>query len=224
MATVIAPPEERIAEQSEQRLLLGAVEWDTYQAISKALTGRHVRLTYDRGTLEFMTISSTHGNLRWLLGRLVWALAEEFGLPLRGFGDMTCDRQDLERGVEPDECFYLVNEPQIRNREAIDLTRDPPPDLMLEIDVSRSSRRRIEICAAMGVPEVWQLGGETIRVHQLGPAGQYVLTAESRYFPGIRVAELITFVNRRTEMDEMSLVRAFREWVRQLITANPPPK
>src|SRR5437899_1486344 len=84
------------------RFLLRALDWQTYRTISGALKGRHVRLTYDRGNLELMTISGTHGNCSRLLGRFVFVLAEEYDLTIRSFGDMTCDREELDRGVEPD--------------------------------------------------------------------------------------------------------------------------
>ena len=195
--------------------MLGAVDWETYQAISRALTGRHLRLTYDRGNLELMTISGNHGTCSRLLGRLIFVLAEEFSLPIRSCGDMTCDREDLERGVEPDESFYLANEPLVRDKEDVDLTTDPPPDLVVEIDISRSSRRRLAIYAAMRVPEVWQYDGETLRVYLLGPDGQYQVCEGSRHFPGLPIAQLADFMRRRTEMDEVSLVRLFRQWVRE---------
>jgi Uma2 family endonuclease len=222
MATVSPPIEEAAQAPSEQRFLLRAVDWKTYRAISRALEGRHLRLTYDRGNLEFMTISSTHGNYSRLLGRLIFVLAEEYGLPISSFGDMTCDREDLDRGAEPDECFYLENEPRIRGREEIDLTTDPPPELIVEIDISRSSRNRLSIYAAMGVPEVWQFNGETLRVHQRGADGQYAVSDHSRHFPSLPVGELSAFLHRRTQMDEVSLVRSFRAWVRDHLARNPP--
>ena len=76
----------------DERFLLRAVDWQAYRKISEALSGHHVRLTYDRGNLEFMTISYAHGNLGRLLGRLIVVLTEELALPIRSCGDMTCDR------------------------------------------------------------------------------------------------------------------------------------
>src|SRR5262249_35137491 len=87
-----------------QRFLLWAISWQSYRAISDALTGHHVHLAYDRGRLEFMTISRSHANYGRLLGRFVFVLAEELHLPISSCGDMTCSREDLERSVELDEC------------------------------------------------------------------------------------------------------------------------
>lgn len=202
---------------AEQRFLLRAVDWPTYQTISKALTGRHVRLTYDQGNLEFTTISYARGNCSRLIGHFIAVLTEESNLPLHGNGDMTCDREDLDRGVEPDESFYIVNEPLIRGKTEIDLTIDPPPDLILEVDISRDSRSRLGIYAALRVPEVWRFDGQTLFVHRLGADGNYALADRSRYFPQVPLEDLVAFIHRRTEMDENSLIREFRAWLRQQI-------
>src|SRR5262249_38374776 len=143
----------------EQRFRLGAVDWTTYRKISDALTGRHVRVTYDRGNLELMTISSKHGSCSRLSARLVQVLTEECGLPIYSCGDMTCDREDLDRGLEPDEGFYIENASRVRNKEQIDLTVDPPPDLAVEVDISRSSKSRLPVYAALRLPEVWRYDG-----------------------------------------------------------------
>jgi Uma2 family endonuclease len=217
MASAPAPPQEHAPVPPEQRFVLGATDWQTYQAISNALKGRHVRLTYDRGNLELRTISGKHGNCSRLLGRFVFVLAEEFNLTVRSFGDMTCDSEELDRGVEPDESFYLTNEPRVRDKEEINIGVDPPPDLMVEIDIRRSSKTRMSIYAAMRVPEVWQFDGQNIYVWHLRPGGQYVLSSTSQYFPSLPVQEIATFLQQRLQTDEVSLVGSFRAWVREQI-------
>jgi Uma2 family endonuclease len=215
MTTVLSTATERVVPPVEPRFLLRGADWETYQAVGHALSGRHVRLTYDRGNLEFMTISPLHRHLSRLLGRLIVVLTEEFRLPIRSFGDMTCGREDLDRGLEADECFYIVHEPQIRGREEIDLATDPPPDLAVEIEVTRSARDRMAIYSAIEVPEVWRTDGETVTFLRRQPDGRYVSTGTSQYFPGITAAEIAAWLKRRTEMDENSLVEAFRRWVRE---------
>ncbi len=217
MATVEAPANHHARIPVEQRFVLPAVDWTTYQAISKALTGRHVRLSYDGENLEFMTISPTHGNYSRLLGRFVVVLTEEAGLPLKSFGDMTCEREGVGQGLEPDECFYITNEPSVRENERIDLTFDPPPDLALEIDISRSSRDRMVIYAALQVPEVWRFNGDKLVACGLGEDGRYSTVDHSRYFPKVPVAELANFLKRRAQTDENTLVGRFRAWARQQV-------
>lgn len=217
MTTVVSLPEGQAHVPIEQRFVLPAVDWATYQKISDALAGRHVRLTYDGDNLEFMTISPIHARYSRLICRMIVVLTEEMGLPIASFGDMTCDRQDVRKGLEPDECFYLGNEPRIRDRETIDLSSDPPPDLAVEVEVTRSSRDRMDIYAKLRVPEVWRFDGQSLRISQLDPNGNYVATNQSLHFPNIPLSELTSFVQRRTEMDENSLLRSFRAWVQQTL-------
>src|SRR5438874_543527 len=130
MATVELPVEKKVVPRSGdavQRFVFGDVDWAAYQALSKAFGERHVRLAYDGERLEIMTVSWLHDRLRWLLGRLLAPLTEELGLPLRSCGSPTMDREDVDRALEPDACFYVENEPLIRDRDQIDLASDPPP-------------------------------------------------------------------------------------------------
>jgi len=205
-----------VSEPHEQRLLIRDLDWSRYRQISGALTGRHVRLTYDRGNLEFMTISSAHAHLSRLLAQFVIVLTEELGLPRRSFGDMTCDREDLDRGLEPDECFYITNEAAVRDREQIDLEVDPPPDLMIEVDLSPPGRNRPSIYAALGVPEVWRCNGDEVSVSVLTQDCRYAETDFSQCIPPLRPKELGAFLKRRNDIDETSLMREFRAWARNL--------
>lgn len=222
MSTVIsAPPVERKRDRlrHEQRLVLHGVDWATYRAVSDAFGPRHVRFSYDRGRMELMTKSQLHGMLSRLIARLITILTEELGLPLSSCGDMTCDREDLERGVEPDECFYITNAPVILGKEQVDLTSDPPPDLGVEVDISYSSYSRLGIYAALRVPEVWRYESETLIFYRLAADGQYQIAERSLYFPFLVAADLAAFLNRRPEMDENALAKEFRTWVREQIAS-----
>jgi Uma2 family endonuclease len=199
-----------------QRFVLYGVDWATYRKLDDLLTGHRVKFMYDRGYLE-TTTSSIHGKFSRLLGRFVAVLTEELELSLGSYGDMTCDREDLERGIQPDECYYIMNEPRVRGRGQIDLATDPPPDLAIEIDISRSSGRRLDVYAALRVPEVWRFDGEALTFFQLGDDGRYTPAEHSRYFPLVTGADLVRFLRMHTQADENQLARLFREWVREQI-------
>ncbi len=198
----------------EQRFVLHDVSWSEYQRFADVLGERHLRLTFDRGSLEFMTLSLGHERYSNLLGRFVEVITEELDTPLLSGGSTTFGRADLERGIEPDQCYYLQNEPLVRDKDEIDLSIDPPPDLAIEVDVSRSSLNRMGIYAALRVPEVWRFDGETLRAFRFNKRGNYVEVARSGHFPFLSLAKIAEFLERRTEMDETSLVRSFRRWVR----------
>ena len=111
----------------------------------------------------------------------------------------------------------------MRDKDELDLNVDPTPDLALEIDISRSSLNRMGIYAAIRVPEVWRYDGQKIRVYQLSADGQYVETERSLHFPFLPMREVEAFLMRRTQMDETSLVRLFRAWVREQIAKGWQP-
>src|SRR5439155_7308631 len=106
----------------------------------------------------------------------------------------TFQREDLDRGFEPDECFWIAHEPQMRARPDYDSMRDPPPDLTIEIEVTRSSLNRVELFARLGVPEVWRFDGTALHIHVLKPDGAYSKVGQSQAFPVIRIPEIVPFL------------------------------
>lgn len=207
----------------EQRFILTGVDWPTYTRLLRALSGRPgVRLTYDRGSLEVMTLSHEHEILSYLGGRLIDALTEELGLPVKGGRSTTFRRQRRRRGLEPDACWWIQNEHLVRGRTEIDLRRDPPPNLALEIDVTHSSLDRLAIYAALRVPEVGRWDGRSLLCYLLGADGRYQERPVSRAFPGLAVADVGRFLNLRGQVDDNAVVRDFRAWVRQRQGAGGP--
>ena len=225
MATLLESTEARVLAPAEQRFVFRGIDWAAYRRLADALDEQHVRLTYDGENLELMTVSRLHDKLSRLIARLLAALTEELDVPFDSAGSLTLDRADLSRALEPDECFYLDHEPLVRNKDEIDLAIDPPPDLAVEVDVSRSSLNRMTIYASLGVPEVWRLDVARLRVYRLGSDGTYAEVERSQYFPFLPPSEVVTFLNRRTEMDETRLVKTFRGWVREQMARGwqPPP-
>src|SRR5437588_11765498 len=155
---------------SGQRLVLGDVSWRSYERLLRVFDDRHLRITYDRGALEIMTLSPEHERFKCLLSYLVLVLVEELGWNMASFGSMTFKRKKRGRGLEPDECYWIQNEPLVRGKDKIDLRRDPPPDLVIEIDWTHSSLNRLGIFAALGVPEIWRYDGTVLHIHLLGSA------------------------------------------------------
>jgi len=118
-----------ICVPAEQRLRLSDVPWETYVLYSDGLGPRHIRVTYDRGEMEIMTVSGKHEHKKKLLGRLVEALTEEMAIDIVSKGSMTRRRKDLRRALEPDESYWVANEAKMRGREEFGLEVGPPPDL-----------------------------------------------------------------------------------------------
>jgi len=200
---------------SEQRILLHNVSWQTYETLLREFDERPIRLTYDRGDLEIMTLSHGHENYGKLTGRFVETLTEELNIAIHSGGSTTLKRELKKRGLEPDECYWIQNEPAMRGKKDFDQDNDPPPDLGIEIDITHSSLDRMAIYAALKVPEVWRFDGESFSVYRLGADGKYHLSKQSLAFPFLPLAEVLRFLRASDEQDETSLVRSFRRWVRE---------
>ena len=208
----------RQAVPERQSLVLEDVDWATYGRLLRAFAERPgVRLTYDRGRLEIMSPILGHDNVSRFLLLVIVTLAEELELPLLPGDSTTLRRRLRQRGTEPDECFWIANAHRLAGRQRIDLRRDPPPDLAVEVDVTSSSLKRLSIFAALGVPEVWRLDGDKLSFHVRGPRGGYRRAAYSRSFPQVTPADLLPFLEEaRKGGDQMPLIRRLRGWVRQL--------
>jgi Uma2 family endonuclease len=202
-----------------QCMLLENVSWETYERLLEEIGERPIHLTYDRGSLEFMTLSLGHEGYSCLLARFVDVLTEELNLPMKSRGSVTMKREDLKRGLESDHCFWIANEALMRGKHKYDPYSDPPPDLALEIDVSRSSIPRMPIYASLGIPEVWRHHADSLDVYALTSGGEYKRRKRSLAFPFLPFAELMQFLKDSETQDETSLIRSFRKWVRELIVA-----
>src|SRR5690349_10860660 len=154
---------ETLVQPSEERFVLRNVSWKTYEhLLADFAESRSPRLAYDRGTLEIMSPLPEHEELSHDLAMLVEIAAEARDLHIRGLGSTTFKRKDLKQGFEPDACFYIQNAEKMRGRARVDLAIDPPPDLVIEIEHSRSSINKLSIYAQIGVPEVWRHTGERL--------------------------------------------------------------
>jgi Uma2 family endonuclease len=197
-------------------LLLSNVDWQTYSRLLFIFAERPgVRLTYDRGELEIMSPLLEHDWDSDFLGVLVRELTDEMGLPVIGGGSVTIRRRRRQRGLEPDRCYWIANVPRIAGRRRLNLRTDPPPDLAIETDVTRSSLDRLRIYAALGVPEVWRLEGDTLTFHVLGADGTYASAAASRSFPLVTPADLMGFLQQARAGDQNPVLRQFRAWIQQ---------
>jgi len=204
--------------QPPPRFLLHEVSWETYLALRDAPENYNVRMTYDQGELEMMSPSMAHEHYARLLDRLIHVWTEELDLDIVSCGTMTCRREDLKRGFEPDNCYYVEHEARMRAKEELDLATDPPPDLAIEVEVSRGGRGKLKLYEAFGVPEAWRYDGTAIQVYQLGSDGRYASQSASRVFPGFPIAEVQRVLSQIGTASETALVKSFRRWVRDHAT------
>ena len=201
MASVVSLP--------EQKVILQNISWETYERLlaeHQENSGTH--FVFDNGRLEIMVLSSKHEKLSRTMAVLVEVLAEELGIDIANFGSTTFKNQALERGFEPDSSFYIQNEERVAGKEELDLTVDPPPDLIIEVDITSPSLNWFPIFAVFGVSEVWCYQNGQVTFYKL-EADKYVETKASIAFSNV-TSDLIT------KLVELSQQVKRTVWLRQV--------
>jgi Uma2 family endonuclease len=239
MSITALPPRYRVGERMIEALIqslpdlepgepmvLTGVSWPNYERllVERDRLRPGVRLTFDRGRLEIMTVSRMHERWKSVLARLVETLALAQRIPHVCSGNLTIRREDLERGLEPDVCYYVQNAARMIEMRELDLTRDPPFDLVIEAEYSNTIDRRLSLLDSLGVQEVWRYNGKLLRVMLRGAAGGYEEATVSRAFPQLPLTDLQRFLDRMGTTDDTTLAREFFEWAqRELVPlpANP---
>ncbi len=199
---------------SEQKVILHNVRWETYESLlADHVASSAPRFTYDRGELEIMSPSSQHEEYNRTISLFVEVLAEELNIDIRNLGSATFKREDLERGFEPDSCFYIQNEQQVTGKTRIDLNIDPPPDLVIEIDITSPSINKIPIYAHLRVPQVWRYDGNRVLILHLENDG-YSERDESAVLPPVTAALVTGYLEDSKTMKRTAWLRKLRAWAR----------
>lgn len=201
-----------------QRVLLQNVSWQEFERILEELGDRRAaRIAYDNGILEIMTPLPEHEANKEIVGDLIKALLEELDIEFLTLGSTTFKNQEMLKGVEPDQCFYIQNESKIRGKNRLDLSVDPPPDLALEIDLT--SRTHPSIYQALGVPELWRFENGQLQINVLRN-GQYEVSERGEIFAKLPIAQVISQYREQSRtIGRNAALKAFRQWVRQQISS-----
>jgi Uma2 family endonuclease len=209
---------ETVKSPAEHRVILHNTSWETYERLmTERGESRVPRFAYDRGELEIMSPSTAHESIAYYIGLLVAVFAEEAGVDLYGAGSTTFDREDLGRGFEPDACFYVRNAERVRGKSRIDPSLDPPPVLVIEVDITSPSLDKFSIYARASIPEIWRHDGERLAIFELR-GKEYVEVAKSRTLPPLTSEALSRFIEESSSLDIATWMRRVREWSRGNIT------
>jgi Uma2 family endonuclease len=205
-----------LGADAPQRFLFESADWALYEQMRERLSGRHVFVTYYKGKLELVTTSLLHEMVVGLVAMMIRVLAEETRTPLKGAGTVTLRREDLDEGTQADSSFYTVNEAKMRGKQKLDLKVDPPPDLAVEVEITKRLGERKNIYREIGVPELWVygVGRLTILVRQ---AEDYQVVDRSPTFPHLSPQELFGFIANGLNEDESKWVADFRARVREAL-------
>ena len=205
-----------VMEPPEQRVVFHNISWQGYEKILESLGDeRSARLTYDRGTLEITMPSESHETASEIIGIFIRILVFELGMKVKSMGSTTLNYPELEKSAEPDKCYYIQNQALVAGKK-VDLNEDPPPDLVVEVDITYTNIDKPRLYAAMEVPELWRYNGELLRIYQLRDEG-YVEVENSPTFPEwVSKTKLYEFLEA-SQTDEMDAERDLRRWVQQQV-------
>ena len=194
---------------TEMRTVLDNIRWETFVELAEQRRGSVPRMTFDNGVLELMSPRRQHESIGRLIGRLVETYTEVKGIEIQSVASTTFKRKDLQKAFEADESYYIHHAEQIRPKEEIDLAIDPPPDLVIEVEITSSAIRKLRLFAAMGVPEVWRHDGERLQMFALRD-DQYESIDSSNSLPGLNATTINLILNKRFDFGETFLLREFR--------------
>lgn len=195
-------------------LHLQDVSWEDYQRLLDGLDERpRFKMTYNFGELHIMTKTFRHESFANLFGYLILVLAEERDFEFISGGTTTFSSEDTVTGAEGDDCFYFDHLAEVGEKDRLDLTVDPPPNILVEVDVTNPSLNKFPTYATLRVPEIWHFDGTTVKFHHLGEGG-YLEVAYSLRFPFLPAAVLPQFLLIGKKEGIMKMMKAFRAWVK----------
>lgn len=208
---------EQVRPLAENRVILNNISWDTFERLLADIGDRRKTLFhYINGTLEIMSPLSLHEGSNHFIEALLGIFTDELEIDMRRLGSLLMKIPELKLGAEPDSCYYIQNEPIIRGKEVIIVGQDPAPDLVLEVDITNPSDRRLPIYALLAVPEVWRYDGYSLEFLAL-ENGAYQPIEKSLSFPDLPAAIIVEYVQKRLTLGESGTLREFRKWVRENI-------
>lgn len=201
-----------ISSLAEHRVLIDGVSWQTYSALVDESEHASGRMSYDEGTLEIMCPTMPHESSKSLIGRMIEMFTFIRRIDIRTSASTTFRRTDLKRGFEADESYYVQNAELIRGKREIDLSVDPPPDLVIEVEITRSAINKLRMFASMAIPEVWRYDGKALSIGVL-QSDRYSESETSHVLPGFPVALAGELLSQRFDISETELIRHFSEKV-----------
>ena len=215
MSTHTADYLEAIEHLPEGAMLrLERISWNEYEQMLEEMDEHPgMRVSYDKGRVEITSPTFEHEMYKDFCTGLAHILSEELGIPVETAGATTYKRKQLMKGAEPDCSFYVQNARAVIGKRNIDLSIDPPPDVVVEIDITSESLGKFPIYAAFGVPEIWRYDGGHAQIYHLVNES-YVETDTSIAFAFLTAQALTDFIEQSKTEGQSAALAAFRKWVR----------
>jgi Uma2 family endonuclease len=214
MFALVSPEKTHLPPGSVVRL---PATWEEYQTVSQQRgDGSIPRLKYRYGELLLMSPLPQHGKDAHILANVITSLLDHLEREYDAFTPVTMELPE-ESGIEPDYCFYINHWEAVLGKKRINWRTDPPPDLVLEIDITSYSE--VNDYLPYRVPEVWLFKRERLRVYQF-QGNTYTLQTQSRYFPN---TDLQSAIDRALQIAyDRNTSTAIRDLRQRLRDSNTP--
>lgn len=194
--------------------LLEGVTWELYETVLESFVEERLPHTYLDGRFEVTSLAFGHQWLKRLIGRIIEQASSELQVPIACSGSLTLRRESKRAGLEPDESYYTAHASAVRGLTDIDLERDPPPDLVVQVDIASAPIDRRGVLAKLEVNEVWHFDGAQLRfLKRVSDAG-YTPIATSLAFPPLRSADLQRFLDLAETKHEYDIMQEYVTWLR----------
>jgi Uma2 family endonuclease len=208
------------AEPPETRMVLENVAWETYVALAGQRRGSIPRMTYDDGVLELMSPQREHENIGRLIGRMIETYSEVRDIEIISVASVTVKRFDLSKAYEADESYYVTHAAELLGKRELDFEVDPPPDLVVEVEITSSVIKKMPLFTAMKVPEVWRHNGQSLNMYRWDNEA-YVPIDSSVELPGLSAERINQHLAGRDAIGETKLIQQFRKAVSRPADTSP---
>jgi len=210
-----------ISLDENSTIVLHHVNWETYEKILDERNGAsNPRFFYHKGKLTIMPTSLEHEAIIFFLELLINLVTIEWQVNCAGFRSATFRREDIKNGFEPDSCFYFgENETKMLGKKRFDGAQDPPPDLIIEVDITSPSLDRFETFREFGVPEIWRFDGEKMQILKLENS-EYVSVGNSLALPFVTPEKLTELIYDSEKIRRLEWIGKVQTWAREFKTEN----
>lgn len=223
------PPNFPTDDENEQKSILEIVQnlptsstltlyeknWDDYEKLIEAVgEASHLRISFNEGVLQIMTLSVEHENYSVVVEDLIKHLSFVKKIKVLAYRSATMKVDKKLKGAEPDNIFYVQNADRLPNKIVINFGVDPMPDVVVEIDIHHQSKQKLSLYADFGVPEIWRYDGKKFEIYELQPDKTYLEIEQSRALPILKAETLTDFLNQSREKDQYEILLAFDDWLK----------
>ncbi len=206
-----------MARREQAAVILSNISWETYNQFVEETMDKIVNpvFYFENGNLLIMVKSAEHEFTNDFIVLFINLVCEEWQKNFGSLGSTTYRRDDLEKGFEPDSCFYFENEPKIRGVKRLNMSVHPAPALIIEVDITSLSTFRQHIFAAFGVPEIWRFDGEKMQILRL-ENDKYVEIPNSLALPKVTPEILTEFIGKSETLSRLEWIYEVRSWAKSV--------